>query len=216
MFRIIGFTLLAISIVCTVVWATCHDSPDCADLINDLVSGHYWDEPNNNTIDYYVNTTYHSEMPPLTADVDIAAATWSEAEHNGQEIEFNLNNAGSTTSLAEVQDNRNVIAYGPLETDVAARVRRWVGSNNVISEQDMMFNYYLDFELHPNWQQGDVCIRNVATHEFGHFVRLLDLYQHHQCQEYRRYTMWGRGAAGHSRETLECEDIWGLWRTYRD
>ena len=175
MFRTIAFTLIAIAISCGLVWATCHNTPDCADLINHLVSGDYFDESNSNTIDYNVNTTYHAEMPNLTADVDVAAATWSEAEHTGQEIDFNLNNAGTTTQHAHVRDNRNVIAYGgTLPSGWAAGVYTWI-QNDVILEADMMFNYYLDFELHPDWQQGDVCIRNVATHEFGHFVHLLDL-----------------------------------------
>lgn len=213
MFRIIGFTLLATLLAVAAVWATCHDSPDCADLPNELVSGDYWDESGNNTIDYYINVTYHSEKPNLTSDVNDAAATWSEAEHNGQEIDFYLNYAGTTPRYAEVEDDFNVIAWGPMEMDTVARVSRWYHSGSVLAEQDMMFNYYYDLELHPQWQQGDYCIRNVATHEFGHFVRLLDLYSSHLCDEYRRYTMWGT-VAGHNQETLECEDIWGLWKSY--
>ena len=83
-------------------------------------------------------------------------------------------------------------------------------------EADMVLNYNLDWEQHGQTSDYEYCIRNTATHEFGHYVLLWDLLPSHNCSEYERYTMWGRnmGWNTHGKESLECEDKWAVEYMY--
>ena len=69
-----------------------------------------------------------------------------------------------------------------------------------------------------NFPTDKYCIRNIATHEFGHWVSLKDVY-YVQCQNYEPYTMFSPAEPQfdfHKQEDLECEDKYGLWYTYNE
>lgn len=85
----------------------------------------------------------------------------------------------------------------------------------------MVLNYYAPFGKHSGDLHVDAdkyCLRNIATHEWGHFVNLRDLSPAHDCDShYSRYTMWWSTVLGESKkETLECEDLHGLYHVYHE
>lgn len=98
----------------------------------------------------------------------------------------------------------------------------WFSPSNPLQivEADIVFDYYQPYAAHSdnNFPTDKYCIRNVATHEFGHWVLLLDV-STGDCPSYAPYTMrqWPPGSFNvHSQESLECEDKYGLWYTYNE
>ena len=88
-------------------------------------------------------------------------------------------------------------------------------------EQDLLMNYYEDFAVHSENSQTKYCLRAVITHEFGHFVRLLDVQDgkppDDDCVHYEHFTMFEEawlGEKAHLKEQLACEDKYGAWWTY--
>ena len=196
-----------------VVWSTCHNTVGCEDLPGDLVSDKYWGVW---TVKFLVNVKYHSEKPPLTADVKSAAAKWSNIQAEGETLSFKFKYAGTTELLTDSVDDKNVIAYGPLDADTVARSYITPKPNsNEIRECDMRFNYYKDWELHKaNFPDNEYCILNIACHEFGHWIGLNHVTAS-QCSAYYHYTMYKYTLPGEHRfESLECEDKWGAWYIY--
>ena len=85
-----------------------------------------------------------------------------------------------------------------------------------IIECDLGFNYYQRLDEHDDVDGTEYCLTDVATHEFGHWVSLKDLTIYSGCySSYSHYTMWEEtNKNAHWRESLRCEDKWGLWYTY--
>jgi hypothetical protein len=87
-------------------------------------------------------------------------------------------------------------------------------------EADMILTYYAPFAPHSTADYDQYCLANIITHEFGHFIRLLDVDpspQGHNCDAYADYTMWNDAGLGvHFQEDLACEDEYGAWFTYND
>lgn len=201
----------------------CHDNTDYEDLVNDIVSPWKWKEPNGNTVDYYINNRWHHEVPDITTDVKNAAKRWSGLRVNDQDVAFTLNYAGDATEYPDTMwsDGKSVVGWGDLgnqpDSLIAATIT-WTDDDddNQIIEQDMIFNYYKKFDRYNHTDDTEYYIYNVATHEFGHWVRLKDAEKKHQCDNpYKYYTMWKYIAKNeHTKITLRCEDKWALWYVY--
>ena len=212
---------------------TGEDEPSCEDLPGDLVSNEYWSTTQNNTVTYEINVTYKVGLPPAKRpypklDVQIAASRWDRIRYTNEEgetrnIKFGLAFDGETTRKSNVIDGVNVVAYGHLPWSAGNRIAGRVyydhydaPYSNRIKECDMRLNYYAPFDKHPHVGPGELCIRNIAAHEFGHFLKLNDLKTTHGCTTpYSRYTMWGYWTyADHDMESLECEDKWAAYYKY--
>jgi len=136
---------------------------------------------------------------------------------------------GQTTLKAQdiPNDGKNVVSYGYLQWDsnrkiyAAVITKRYPAPNeNRIKEQDMRFNYHANYYDHSSKGPGRVCIKEVATHEWGHFVKLKDItttqLTNPPCPRYAKYTMYtGTPPINtHDRESVECEDQWGVFKKY--
>ena len=221
------FALLALMFCLTgsayFVWAHCHNNTSCEDLTHDLVSRMKWQESNGNTVNYYINRHHYSNPPNITTDVKNAATKWTSVRVNNIDVAFKLHYAGPTTQTPKLMwsDGKSVVGWGDLgnepDSELAVTVT-WThdDDDNQIIEQDMTFNYYKDYDRHHHTDYSEYCIYNVATHEFGHWVRLKDLGPSHDCDNpYAQYTMWKPiGKDEHKKESLRCEDKWALWYVY--
>ncbi len=220
MLKRLGIALeLFVLLVCagTIVWATCHESSDCEDLETDLIGPWQWGIW---TVNYHINEDLYSggeDRPVLTPDVKKGTAKWSNIEFEGETLHFKFKYAGTTDAHPDVIDGINTIAYGPLDSGTVARayVTPKGDGSSYIKECDMRFNYYKKWSLHKtNFPSGRYCVFNVACHEFGHWVGLLDVTAT-QCSDYSPYTMYKYATAeDHTRISLECEDKWGAWYLY--
>lgn len=140
-----------------------------------------------------------------------ASNTWNNA---GSAFRFSW--GGSTTNNA-VQDGVNVVTYedmgphGPL-----AETRRYVvykpDGTGTITEDDMVFNIYYQWTDDPITNPTKYDVQNVATHEFGHWLRLIDLYEDIASHpENPELTMYFEIAPGEiKKRTLEPDDIAGI------
>ena len=221
----IGISLCFVFIfaVCMVL-ADCddfyHNNP-CVDAEDDFPSGKRWLEPNDNTVDYWMNNDDMGlNMPDLVTDVDAAAEEWSQVNYAGIQVDFELNHRGSTTRRTWVVDGKSVIGWlnlGHQSNAPLAMVKRTHNQDNMgprIIEADMALNYYHAWAVHDDLSPDHYCVLNIATHEFGHFVHMWDRYEHY-CDPYKDSTMWGRGGIGeHSEEVLDTLDKHALHYIY--
>ena len=209
------------------VWANCHESHACEDLPADLWDGWYWEEDDDNEVEYLINAHhYNRRLPNLTTDVDYGASYWHRLEYDGEIAEIGLvRNNQYTDRRPNRRDGYNVVGWGRLDWEEGDRVggacyRRWYDGTKRLYDCDIIINYQAPFDTHGNVDSDEICLRNTATHEFGHFIGLEDLVPRYvggrrrHCSEYERYTMWqptyvGQGdAKKHQKETIECEEKW--------
>ena len=216
-FAVIALVIGILGSFAYMVWADCHDTEDCEDLVNHLYSGDKWIEDEGNTVDFYTNPNNDANHPSFVQCVKAAAARWTSVRYKGITIAFKLRHKGGTTRKTYKEDGYNVVGWKDKGSYYPpASVRTWYHGNTArIREQDMLFNEYFDWDQHGATNSNEFCYFEIATHEFGHFVRLLDLWPAYECPSYSRYTMYyGGGPNQHDKITLECEDKWGLWYTY--
>ena len=203
-------------IPCSLAW--------CEDLSEggQLISGRRWDQPGTPERVYYYVGEVWSNMPDLAPDVSVAAVQWSDVEFDDETVNFRLINGGRTQRTPGQKDGWNVVDWGIIDPlHLLAEAHVWFSLSNPIQiiEADIVFDYYEPYAVHSdNFPSDKYCIRNVATHEFGHWVFLKDVY-YVQCQSYAPYTMFSPGEPQvniHNQESLECEDKYGLWYTYNE
>ncbi len=197
----------------------CHESQSCEDVENDMISGEFWTA---DTVRYQMNETMPN-MPPLAADVNHAASQWSEIPYNGGTIDIAFANGGEMSNNPFINDGYNIVGWtdelpwGDDDQYIPAACMNIVMSTGLIIESDIGFNYYAPFVDHVTGGSSLICIRDVATHEFGHFAAgFLDLTNAHQCSsQYSRYSMWQPTSTNlHNREDIECEEVWAMHDVY--
>jgi hypothetical protein len=141
-------------------------------------------------ITYRVNPS-RVKVPPgysLTTDQIIQAikdsfAVWSEAN---PALVFNY--GGTTSAQAGRLDGINAISWRRLQAGALAVTYVWVSrATGRVVEADTTFNNlyaWYDFNIPDGYTADNYCpdrpvaydIRNIATHEIGHWVGLADLY----------------------------------------
>ncbi len=162
-------------------------SVSTSDPTNYAFSG--WKLPSNG-ITYFVNPS-RVRVPsgyPLTADQIIQAikdsfAVWTEANSS-----LTFNYGGTTYAQAGRLDGINAISWRNLQAGALAITYVWVSrSTRRVVEADTAFNNryaWYDFSVPNGYTADTYCpdlplaydIRNIATHEFGHWIGLADLY----------------------------------------
>ena len=227
----VGILILMLSVV-GIVYSHCHDvddngNPSCED--NFQVMGLWeWDEDNSSNAVYWkVNINYKSSMPNLTSDNQAAAGAWSHIQYRGETADIQLIFNGQTNQRANTVDRQNVVSWLPIGEGndyplAICYLMRWDANTYRILEKDIGFNYYYNWKKHVNQAPGYYCIRNVAYHEWGHFVGLNDVYwdpkkdeSGSNCEEYTEYTMYSKaGTNEHKKISIECEEKYAMLQKY--
>lgn len=213
--------ILALAVVTVVslfatltAYADCHQSEPCENPLRAMKGPYKW-PPGNTNVTYLVNTDYNpGNEESLIPDVVEAAKQWTDVEWKGRTVSFKLIDGGLTRLRAGNVDNNNVVGWGGEEDDPWNALAVVVNVGKYITEADVIFNYYKDWNVHKKTSSSEYCIRNVATHEWGHVAGLLDVYWYPKqnktywnCPAYTEYTMFGLGGFNeHKRISLECED----------
>ena len=152
---------------------------------------------------YYVNT---SNMPAGTASaVQAAARTWE----NDPGSDMSYTYMGSTSvSPSTGSDGVNVIGAANLgQTSTIALCTIWYDADShLISQFDIQYNTAA-FPFATNGSPSAYDVQGIGTHELGHTLHLLDLYDSPNSVQ----VMYGYGARGitHQR-TLAWGDIAGI------
>jgi hypothetical protein len=109
----------------------------------------------------------------VNSAVQAAANTWS-----GAGACFNFGSGGSSNLDGGVLDDHNVVSFGNTGGAVAATYI-WIlrSCRKCIAELDLVFDHvYWDFAAPACGSGNKFDLQNVATHEFGHWLCLADLY----------------------------------------
>jgi hypothetical protein len=140
--------------------------------------------------------------------VKTAFETWDAAT----KVELFNNDAQTANSktVGNKLDGINVISWGRLKPGIIAQTTTWYNpSTNKIVEIGMVFNAYYRWTIGGYSDSFDV--QNIATHEAGHTLMLLDLYDAAASQ----LTMYGYGDYGQTyARTLGAGDISGIQYIY--
>lgn len=185
---------------------TCTETVD--DSINDWGATGW--HMTNAGLTYNIN---YGTVPRSIADADFQNAiadstnTWSQAD-NGLSWTY----GGSTTIRRSSYDGTNLIAFGNAMGGIAVtRTWYWTGTGE-IAESDIIFGKGFDWSI-TDWTGEDCAgvpgaydVQNIATHEFGHQVGLVDLYDSSQ----KDLTMYGYGdMAELKKDSLGTGDVTG-------
>ncbi len=162
-------------------------------------------------MDYVINTsTAPKKTRAVVTDViSNSFQTWTNAD-SAQIFSY----GGVTRVRTQKFDGKNVIAWKGIESGAIAITYLWYATDTgKLIEADTIFNKNLPWIVN-NPSLGDCAgdpssydIQNVATHEFGHWAGLGDLYTGFDSE----LTMYGYGALGELKKaTLGAGDILGV------
>ena len=159
-----------------------------------------WKWPNG-AANYRLNASVPAAWAPSIA---AAAATWTAS---GAAFSLTVN----TASINELTMVDLVAKYGSTYSNTYALSIVW--SNTTTNQITKAV-----IEIGTKWQWSTTAqanmadVQNILTHEFGHWLRLADIYSPSTCSE---TTMWGSAMLGETKKrTLEQPDINGIVSLY--
>lgn len=157
-----------------------------------------WSNP---SVTYYVNA---SGGPSGTiAAVTGGMQTWTDITP----ADFTFVYGGTTSSTAHgTNDGTNIITFGSLSVGTLAENYYWFsGGTARMIDSDIRFNTYYSWSTNGTPSTYDV--QNIGTHEHGHSLCLLDLYDLLDSTK----TMYGYGYEDETQKrTLHQDDIDGI------
>jgi hypothetical protein len=160
--------------------------------------GTKWD---NNSATFRIGTTIPAEW---AASIAASASTWNNAA-----AAFRL--ANDNGSINEVSYKDLVATYGSSYTDTFAVTTVW-WSNSTGRIVQAVTEVGTKWPWSTSGEANKVDVQNILTHEFGHWMRLLDIYSPPTCSE---VTMWNSASYGETKKrTLEQADLDGLFSLY--
>jgi FlgD Ig-like domain/Matrixin len=169
-----------------------------------MSGGKYHQEP------WAINPSNNDGMSSgsVNSAIQAAANTWT-----GAGACFNFGTGGSTNLSGAALDGNNVISFGNTGGAVAATYI-WVlkSCRKCIAELDLVFDHvYWDFGVSVCGSTTKFDLQNVATHEFGHWLCLADLYGGSDVNQ----TMYGYVDYGEcNKKDLYTGDIAGIKSIY--
>ncbi|HUW95946.1 MAG TPA: matrixin family metalloprotease, partial [Anaerolineae bacterium] len=155
---------------------------------------------------YEVNANCPDTVGELAA-VQAAANTWSNVSNS----DFYFRYGGTTSATGVAANGYNEIMWVADTGGSIAACHTWCYTSdlNTIVEFDIEFDdgYLWD----TDGGAGKMDVQNIATHELGHALQLLDLYGTVDKEK----TMYGFSAYGETkRRTLDADDIAGMRYIY--
>jgi len=175
----------------------------CPPTLSDFYGGIKW-SGSCPTVSYeiYENT---GDTTGEGAAIQAAANTWNAVNCAC----FTFSYAGATTREAPTGDGHNVLRWGSTGGSIATAYIWYSGSN--IVECDVVFEDGYAWSAAPSCPSDRMDVQNIATHELGHWLLLVDLYN--SCNS--ELTMYGYGAYGETKKrSLHPSDEDGICYIY--
>lgn len=160
---------------------------------------------NGDKIVYKVNQNNYDIADELST-IQSAADSWNNA---GADFKFIY--GGPTYKNKIALDGENSIIWTGYSTGTVATTTTWwyVSDENTVIESDVEFNN-VDISWDNKGSLAKMDLQTVATHEFGHWMRLLDLYGSNDAKK----VMYGYVNEGDIRRNLSAYDIDGIRSIY--
>jgi hypothetical protein len=157
------------------------------------------------TAPFLINT---KNKQGLSANNIVATITTSAGTWDTETAKAVFSYTGSTTKTAGKRDRYNVIDFGSYRSGVIAVTMFWISGTNMV-EIDMRFNTLYKWSF--SGEAGKMDVQNIATHEFGHWAGLDDVYD----GSHSWLTMYGYSDFGITyQRTLCAGDVLGLEAVY--
>ncbi|MBI1883952.1 MAG: hypothetical protein HYS08_07085 [Chlamydiae bacterium] len=163
---------------------------------------------NNNNDDGLTDDQVISAFQDAANAWDSAGACWSFGAYVSISNDPNLTTA--------VQDYKNTLTFGTANEDAYASTYQWYWSDTLsTAEVDVVFQQSYKFGVPAcgfyYYYYQTVDLQNIATHEFGHWLCLDDIYDY----TYFRETMFGYAQPGQCKNnTLYTGDTAGVQAIY--
>ena len=159
----------------------------------------------NTAANYWINTAnkYGFTSTAVVSVIRASANAW-DAATSKQVFSYQ----STTTRASGKYDGYNVVSFGSYNARAIAVTYIWASGSRIV-ETDMRLNTHFKWSL--SGEAGKMNVQNIATHEFGHWFGLADLYN--DVDAY--LTMYGYGAYGETyKQTLGLGDINGVIAVY--
>jgi len=172
-------------------------------------------------VPYYVNLGGSSDDGGFLDAIQTSADTWENDDSSYMNFTFKGITDASNSSLRNKIDGLNVATWNNLRRypGAIAVTFIWTIGTDIV-EVDMSFSNTFDWSSNqgftgdPDVGAGDpqsFDVQNIATHEFGHWLLLGDLYENNQNQ----LTMYGYSTEGElKKRTLGPGDVLGINAIY--
>lgn len=187
------------------------------DQVNDYkYNGVHW-LGTSPVVDYYINPADSRGLSQeqIKNAVGLAFQEWvSHDNFDATHIGFNyLGTTDLNTPANPDMDGENTVSFEPLNSAyphaIAITFYWYYRGSKTLVEADTVFNSDLSWSVSGDSQSYD--LQNIATHEFGHWLVLGDLYS---LKDWA-LTMYGYGGLGETiKSTLGKGDITGINRIY--
>ena len=186
----------------------------CTITTNDQVNQFVWTgwKMRSGITDYYIN--YNTIPANISRDTvkTVFDMSFSNIQGAGGGVLFHY--AGETSKSVASNDSVNTLFFAPLTPKVVAVTYVWLDNNNLMTNVDTVFNNQHSWantgyngENDCSGAKGYYDLRNVATHEFGHWIGLGDMY-HNEAKD---LTMYGYANIGElKKDNLGLGDITGV------
>jgi len=162
-----------------------------------------WD---TKSINLYINEN-SSDTTGEGAAVKTSMQTWNNAPAN---FSFNYKGTHSRTH-GEDQNWKNEVLWSSMTVDAIAYAACWGDGYGYLIECDLVFNTDYTWSAQGNPASQEMDVQNIATHELGHFLQLLDLYNNWDYEK----TMYGYADTGETyKRTLHNDDKNGIAHIY--
>lgn len=187
------------------------------DQVNDFkYAGIHWPGATP-VVNYKINPTNNQNLSDsqVFSATDMAFQEWMNHNLNdGKYIRF-FDNGITTleTSANPIRDYTNTVSFEPLSAAypgaIAVTFYWYSRGSKELLETDTVFNSDLPWAV--SGDSGSYDLQNIATHEFGHWLVLGDLYSLRDSA----LTMYGYGGLGETmKSTLGKGDISGINKIY--
>jgi hypothetical protein len=158
------------------------------------ITAKYWVNPSNK---------YGFSNSDVVTAIKASANAW-DAETGATVFSWQ----GTISKNAGKRDGYNVVAWGHYRAGVIAVTYIWYSGSQIL-ETDILLNTFYKWSL--SGESGKMDIKNIMTHEFGHWAGLADLYND---KDYW-LTMYGYSDYGETyKRTLGLGDTNGLEYRY--
>jgi len=192
--------------------STCPNPDTCPDY---KYTGYHWNSTSP-AVNYVLDTSNPNGLNATTLQAAVVAgfSAWTNANNK---VTFTQVAGEVPADPGLTVDGKNSVSWRSISSEYPGAIGvtlvwHYIGSK-IILEADTLMNSDFPWSINPEGAifTGSYDVQNIATHEFGHWLMLGDLYKSRD----RELTMYGYGSKGETKkDSLGYGDKLGIQRIY--